>query len=179
MLRGLSTEAFARRSARRPWITIGLWVVTLVTAFMLVGSLLEGALTTEFVFVTTPEPQKGVELIEELRGLPISTNEVVIVQSDTSTVDDAEFEAFVTDLYGKLVALGPDIIRLNTLTNYYQSRDPFTVSEDRGTTIMPFVMAGDFDDATSNVDDIIKVVDAANEDAPAGFKVFITGQAVI
>ncbi|MCZ6892413.1 MAG: MMPL family transporter, partial [Chloroflexi bacterium] len=111
--------------------------------------------------------------------LPISTNEVVIVQSDTSTVDDAEFEAFVTDLYGKLVALGPDIIRLNTLTNYYQSRDPFTVSQDRNATIMPIVMAGDFDDATSNVDDIIKVVDAANEDAPAGFKVFITGQAVI
>ena len=35
MLQGLSTEAFARRSARRPWITIGLWVVTLVAAFML------------------------------------------------------------------------------------------------------------------------------------------------
>ena len=70
MLQGLSTEAFARRSARRPWITIGLWVVTLVAAFMLVGSLLEKGLTTEFVFVSTPEPQKGVELIEELRGFP-------------------------------------------------------------------------------------------------------------
>ena len=145
------------------------------------GSLLEEGLTTEFVFVNTPEPQKGVELIEELRGLPISTNEVVIVQSDTSTVDDAAFETFVTDLYGKLVALGPDIIRLNTFTNYYQSRDPFMVSQDRGTTIMPIIMAGNYDDATSNVGDIIKVVDAANEneDAPAGFKVFITGQAVI
>ena len=134
MLQGLSTEAFARRSARRPWITIGLWVVTLVVAYILVGRLLEDGLTTEFVFVSTPEPQKGVELIEESRGLPISTNEVVIVQSDTSTVDAAAFEAFETDLYGKLVALGPDIIRLNTLTNYYQTRDPFMVSEDRMTT---------------------------------------------
>ena len=179
MLQGLSTEAFARRSARRPWITIGLWVVTLVAAFMLVGNLLEDGLTTEFVFVSTPEPEKGVQLIEELRGLPISTNEVVIVQSDRFTVDDEEFEAFVTDLYGELAALGPEIIRLDTFTNFYQSRNPFTVSPDGRATIMPIVMAGDYDDATSNVDDIIDVVDATNETAPAGFEVFITGQAAI
>ena len=117
--------------------------------------------------------------MNELRGLPLSTNEVVIVQSDTFAVDDDEFEAFVTDLHGKLAALGPEIIRLNTLTNYYQSRDPSMVSQDGSATIIPMVMAGDYDDATSNIDDVIKVVDAANEDAPTGFEVFITGQAVI
>ena len=85
----------------------------------------------------------------------------------------------MTDLHGKLAALGPEIIRLNTLTNYYQSKDPSMVSQDGSATIIPMVMAGDYDDATSNVEDVIKVVDAANEDAPTGFEVFITGQAVI
>ncbi|PKB82353.1 MAG: hypothetical protein BZY88_04565 [SAR202 cluster bacterium Io17-Chloro-G9] len=58
----ISPEGLARRSARRPWITVGIWVAVLVVAFLLVGSLLEDGLTTKFVFTGSPEAQRGLEL---------------------------------------------------------------------------------------------------------------------
>ena len=156
-------------------VTIALWIITLVVALALMSTLLSDALTTQFIFVNTPESQRGVDLIEELRGLPLSTNEVIVVQSDTLTVDDPAFEQVVTGLYGDLVALGPKIVREGTLTSYYQAGAPSLVSEDRKTTIMPLTMAGDFDDATDNIEKVIEVVDKA--DAQSGFEVLITGQA--
>ena len=113
----IPTEALARGSARRPWTVIGLWVLALVIAGALVATLLNDALTTQFVFTNTPESQRGVDLMEELRGLPISTNEVVIVQSDTLTVDDPAFQQFVVGLFEKVGALGPEIIREGTFIN--------------------------------------------------------------
>ena len=177
MLQALSPESLARRSARRPMVTVALWIVTLVVALVLISTLLSDALTTQFIFVNTPESQRGVDLIEEMRGVPFSTNEVIIVQSEALTVDDPAFEQVVAGIYGELVELGPKIIREGTLTNYYQAEAPFLVSEDRGTTILPLTMAGTFDDATDNIEKVIEVVDKAN--AQSGFEVLITGQAAV
>ena len=175
MLNALSTEALARRSARRPRPTIAIWVVALAIAMFLTASLLDGTLTTQFVFTNTPESKRGLDLIEELRGLPRSTNEVVIVQSGSMMVDDAEFQQLVESLYDDLVGLGSGVIRQDTLINFYQTQASFLVSEDRRTTIIPFTMAGDFDDATDNIADVIEVVDEAG--AESGFEVLITGEA--
>ena len=175
--RFLSPESLARTSSRRPWTTIGIWILTVVVALFLVANLLGDAITTQFVFTNTPEAQRGVNLLEDLRGEPSSTNEVVIVQSDSLTVDDPAFEQKVVGLFDGIVALGPEVVREGTITNYYQSRDPFLVSQDRRTTIIPFVMAGDFDDATDNIGEVIKVVDEAK--GQQGFDVLITGQATV
>ncbi|MDP6402294.1 MAG: hypothetical protein QF467_01960 [SAR202 cluster bacterium] len=102
MRRVLSTEALARLSARRPWTTIAVWVLTLVIAVVLISSLLSDALTTRFDFVNTPESKRGVDLIEKLRGVPFSTNEVVIIESDTLTVDDEEFKQFAEQVFSDL-----------------------------------------------------------------------------
>ncbi len=175
--RFLSPESLARTSSRRPWTTIGIWILTVVVALFLVANLLGDAITTQFVFTNTPEAQRGVNLLEDLRGEPSSTNEVVIVQSDSLTVDDPAFEQKLVGLFDGIVALGPEVVREGTITNYYQSRDPFLVSQDRRTTIIPFVMAGDFDDATDNIGEVIKVVDEAK--GQQGFDVLITGQATV
>ncbi|MCZ6535049.1 MAG: MMPL family transporter [Chloroflexi bacterium] len=175
--RFLSPESLARTSSRRPWTTIGIWILTVVVALFLVANLLGDAITTQFVFTNTPEAQRGVNLLEDLRGEPSSTNEVVIVQSDSLTVDDPAFEQKLVGLFDGIVALGPEVVREGTITNYYQSRDPFLVSQDRRTTIIPFVMAGDFDDATDNIGEVIKVVDEAK--GQQGFEVLITGQATV
>lgn len=137
-----STEHIALASARRPWVVVGLWLVTLVIAVVLISTLLADALTTQFAFTTTPESQLGLDLIEELRGVPNSTNEVVIVQSDKLTVDDGAFQQAVEDIFEDLKELGPEVIRQDTLVNFYQAELPFLVSKDRQTTIMPFAMAG-------------------------------------
>jgi len=114
----LLTESLARFSAENRWWVLGAWVVLLAVSIAIMSTLLASALTTQFVFTNTPEAQRGVDLIEEMRGLPISTNEVVIVRSETMTIDDPAFEQAVTDLTSRLQALGPDIIRLETLVDY-------------------------------------------------------------
>ncbi len=173
----LSPGHIARQSAKRPWVTIGLWVLTVVIAIVLVGSFLDDGLTTKFTFTNSPESKKGFDLLEErLRG-PIGTKEVVIVRSEASTVDDPAFQQFVVSLFGKLVALGPEIIRDGTLTNYYQGKAEYLVSQDRHTTIIPFTMAGDFDDGSENIDPVIRAVEGAK--GQEGFKVLITGQSTV
>ncbi|MCH7802131.1 MAG: MMPL family transporter [Chloroflexi bacterium] len=176
----LSTLSISRKSAERPKTTIAIWIGTLVLAFVLISTLLESALTTEFVFTNTPESQRGVDLIEELRGQPISTNEVVIVRSDTFTVDDAEFQAEVEAVWGEIDALGEEVIRPGSFTNFYRTDIPDTsglVSADRRTTIMPFVTAGTFLDATDNVPLVLDIVE--NRNAASDFTVLLTGQATI
>ena len=59
----LSTEGIARASARRPWITIGVWIVVLATAIALMSTLLADALTTEFAFTNNPDSKKADTLI--------------------------------------------------------------------------------------------------------------------
>ena len=86
---------------------IAAWVVTLVIAIVLIASLLGGALTTQFIFTNTPESQRGLDLIEDLRGFPNSTNEVVIVRSDSLTVDDPAFQSAVESVTAGLRELGP------------------------------------------------------------------------
>ena len=173
----LSTEAIARRSARRPWVTIGIWVLVIIIAIALRAALFEDAITTEFTFTSNPDSKRADELLEDrLRG-PKATNEVVIVQSESMTVDDPAFQAVVQGLFEEIASLGPEVIKEGTITNYYLRGDPFLVSEDRGTTIIPFTMEGEFDDATDNIDNIISIVERARE--VPGFKVLITGQATV
>ena len=146
-----------------------------VVAFLLVAGLLEDGLTTKFVFTGSPESQRGLELQKDLRGGFPGTNEVVIVESDTLTVDSPEFQEFVEDLTGKLADLRQEVIRPETLTNYYDTQSPFLLSEDRRTTLIPFTMFGDFDDASDSIEEVAVVVDKAQEQDD--FKVLLTGQA--
>ena len=173
----LSTEALARKSANRPWTIIILWVLVLVVSIVLWGALFEDAITTEFAFTSNPDSKRADELLEDRMRGPKGTNEVVIVQSESMTVDDPAYQEFVEGIFGKLVALGPDVIRQDTLVNYYQGQEPFLVSENRQTTIMPFTMAGEFDDATDNIVKVIDIVEQSRN--VTGFRVLITGQALL
>ena len=175
--RNLSTGSLARSSARHPWRVIGIWVLAIVISVILWGALFEGAITTEFAFTNNPDSKRADELIEErVLGGPKGTSEVVIVQSETLTVDDQAYQEFVDGLFGKLMALGPDVIRQETLVNYYQELAPFLVSESGRTTIMPFTMAGEFDDAS---DHIGEVIDIAKQSRNETFRVLVTGQATV
>ena len=171
----LSTESIARASSRRPWVTIGIWVAIFVVGILLVVTLLEDGLTTKFVFTGNPEAQRGLSLLEDLRGGFPGTKEVVIVESATMTVSDEEFETFVEDVSQKLLDLEPGIIRPETLTNYYRDEAPFLVSGDRRTTLILFTMFGDFDDAGKSIEEVAVVVDKAKEQGE--FRVLLTGQA--
>ncbi len=172
-----STESLARKSATHPWRVVAVWVVVFLVGAFLMSTLLKDGETTAFVFTGNPEVNKGLDLLEdEIRG-PTGTNEVVVIQSSTFTVDDPQFRQVVESLTANLAKLGPEIIRLETLGNFYSTGAPPLVSDDRTTTLISFVMAGDFDDNSDNIPDVVDVVDAAQ--GQDGFEILITGQATI
>ena len=175
--RKLSPERITRLTARRPWVTIGLWVALVVIALFLVATLLSDGITTKFDFTNVPESKRADNLLEEKLHRPKGTNEVVIIQSDTLTVNDPEFAQFAEGLFAKIAALGPEVIREGTLTSYYLSDASFLVSLDLRTIIIPFTMAGDFVDSTDNIERVIEVVEEAK--IQSEFKVLITGQATV
>ena len=177
----LSTESISRVSAKHPWPVIGLWVVSVLIAGFLFVSLLSDGETTEFVFVSDADPQVGLELLEDrLRG-PTGTNEIVVIESESFTVEDPEFRQLVEDVTSALAGLGPEVIRPPTLANFYQTgatpeASPL-VSADLSATIIPFVMAGGVDQATETIEDVVHTV-AGFQDRD-GFRVLLTGQAAL
>ena len=171
----LSTEALARASSRRPWVTIGIWVAALAVAVVLNGTLLAGALTSEFAFTNDPDAQRAQRMLEErLRG-PRKITEIVIVQSETLTVDDEAFQSRVETLFGEILGLGRD--KVEGGVHYYLITDESLVSADRRTTIMPFTMVGDFDEATASAEELLEMV--RRSDGQDGFKVLVSGETTI
>ena len=172
MRSAFSTETLARASAKRPWPTVAVWVGLIVVAGYLIVNLLGDALTTDADITTNPESKQARALIEERLHGPQRVNEIVIVQSESATVDEPAFQAFVEELYRDVTELGPGVVAGGT--NYYQQRDESLVSDDRRVTILPFSMAGTFEDAGDNIGDVLKVLETAETD---GFEILIAGNA--
>ena len=146
----------------------------LVAAFVAIGTLVDGTMTTEFYFFNNPESKRADALLETLRG-PADVNEVIIVRSSVEsgvTVDDPSYEELVSDLRNDVAALGSSFVA--SVVSYYETGDKSMVSEDGRTTIIPIVMAGEFKDAESNVKSVLDVVDQAKTGNE--FEVFITGE---
>ncbi|MEO6197999.1 MAG: MMPL family transporter [Dehalococcoidia bacterium] len=170
----LSTDSLASASARKPWFVVVAWVIVLVGAIVAISTLLEDALTTEQRITNNPDSEAADGLLEEWRG-ETPVNEIVIIRSDELTVDDGAFQAKVESVFNGISALGPGIVSGGT--NYFQSGDQSMVSEDRGTTILPFTMAGGPLDADDNIGEVLNVVEKA--DAAGDFEVLIVGPASI
>ena len=169
------TKFLARVCAQRPWVTIGAWVALVAIGLVVIRLLLPSATTTELTLGGSYESQRASAILEEgLRG-PKALSELVIVQSPSLTVDDPAFRAKVESIHAQIMELGPDTIQLGL--HYYLTNDPLLVSPDRGTTIISFVLAGDFEEATGNVEDVIHIVREA--DGADGFRVLIGGDASV
>ena len=169
------TGFLARICAKRPWVTVGAWIALVVIAGLLIQSLFASATTTELVLSGSAESARASQLLEDrLRG-PEPLVEIVIVQSDSLTVDDAEFQAKVESVFHEVMALGSENVVFGR--NYYQENDVILVSADRRTTIMEVVLEGTFDEAAVNVEHVIDVVKEAN--AADDFRVLVGGTASI
>jgi RND superfamily putative drug exporter len=175
MSRFFSLENIARWSARHPWIVLGFWGLLLAGSALVIVLFLGSALTTEQAFTGTPESKRADRLLEEkLRG-PQRITEIVVLRSPTLTVDDPAFQERARALHTEITALGTDVVESGV--NYTILPDPSLISQDRHTTVMPFVMAGDFDQADRNIPKVIEVVQQANGDQD--FEILLTGGASI
>ena len=169
------TERLARISARRPWATIGVWLLLMLVMGGIGQNLLPTALTTELRFMSTftqVEAQQADDLLRDSQLDPLS--EAVLVQSETLTVEDPAFRSKVAELTGALIALGPEVVTGGA--NYYLTNDERLVSADRRTTVILAQLKGPIAHATENAEELIHLVDEANRD---GFRVLVAGNATI
>ena len=173
------TESLARISSRRPWVTIGIWLAIVLIALGIVGQLLPTATTTELRIIPRFGEVGSVTVSELLEGSPIEPPpaEIVIVQSETSTVDDAAFRAKTEEVTGKLRELEPEVVQAST--NYYEvlETNPLDslalVSTDRRSAIVALQMTGTLGEALENIEEVIHVVQEADHDD--GFRVLVVG----
>lgn len=170
----ISSSGLARRCSCRPWATISIWLVLIAVSAGLTFTLLSGALTTDESFTNEPESKRAENLIEE-RLRPEKIEEIVVVSSPKLTVDSPAYKRKVEALFNGITALGKDVVAEGT--NYYVKRNKLLVSADRHATTLPFVMTGDQDTASDNIDGVLEVVKAANRDPE--FEVSTAGDASI
>ena len=181
------TELLARVSARRPFVIIVIWAVAALIAGGLavdaeiapgpkpLTDILDKATTTEFRLSSNAESERADRLLEDRFRGPKPIGEIVILQSDSLTVDAPEFQAKVEAVYEDVLSLGDGIIKPTPQQNYYLTNDPSLVSADRSTIIIPLVMTGSLEEAVENVPDVLHVVE--EEDGKDGFRVLMVGDA--
>ena len=193
------TEWLARVSARRAIVVIAIWGVLVIAGGILADDaglglnfgfvdVLDNATTTELTLGGGAESSRAEELLEtRLRG-PKPNTEIVIVQSDSLTVDDPDFRERVQGMDSEFRALGAETV-VNTehyfipeallalLPPELRALREQTVSADRKTTIMRLTLTDDFDEALENIGPVLEVVHRAN--GKDGFRVLIVGDASI
>ncbi len=90
------TGRLARASARRPWLTIGMWGLVLVGAFSLAGSVNDHVSTTPTDYVAT-DSQTASDLDANARPAhsDATFHETIVVASTTSRMGDSAFDEAV------------------------------------------------------------------------------------
>ena len=165
-------ERVALASARHPRRTISLWLAAMVLAFVAIGALLGGALTTEGKPTNNPQSERAKDALEA--AFPTASSaaitDIVIVRSPNYTVDDPRFRAFVRRLGDEVRgAKGVESVR-----TYFGAHDPSLVSADRHATLVQFAMP---DESSSGIDDVVTAVKQA--DSSSAFAVTVTGQRTV
>ncbi len=161
----LSTQTLASASARHPWRTIGAWIAVSILAMVAIAFGL-GNLTTEGAPTNNPESERALDA--KFRAFPPNRDEVVtdivVVRSETYTVDDPQFEAFVGAL-----AVRAETGGLSRVRTYLDDPAGNLVSRDRHATMAPVAIFGD-----DEVASVVRAVETADENE--AFAVSITGE---
>jgi uncharacterized membrane protein YdfJ with MMPL/SSD domain len=162
------TEQLARASARRPWVTIACWIVTLVVAFGLVGALFSSALSSDRSLPGS-ESQKATSLLKRYLPKTQRSHELILVRSSTLTVEDPAFRTTVEQVYDKVNGSKG----VFSVTDYYRQPSSSLVSADMHATILPVEMTANSSDGEKDVEPIVKYVQSVS--GKNGVDAFITG----
>jgi RND superfamily putative drug exporter len=150
------TETLARASSRRPWVTVGLWVVAIVAAGALSSQLLDGVLTTDADFTNDPEAKRAAEVAEDRFGAE-GVTEIFLVTSESATASDPAFETKVRQLQASATEIGG--AEIQDVVTYYDTKDPSMVSDDGRWTLVPvtFKETDELETLRAEIDEIRKV----------------------
>jgi RND superfamily putative drug exporter len=176
-----STAGLARISARRPWFVVFGWIVLLILSLGIAATSLGDAFTSGSDFTGDPESARGADLIKARMygGQDQPPSEIVIVRSETSTVDAAAFQQVVERTASDLRAL-PEIVA--GVITYYDTvaagtpDDTGLVSPDRKSTLLSVILVGDLDQASEHVADYTAAIDGLQTD---GFQIVTVGDITV
>ena len=165
-----STDRLARNAATHPWLTVVLWVALLVGGVMAASQL---ELTPGWE-IRNSESVRATEIIEdEILGTSPAA-ETIVIQSETLTVDDPAYRAFVEELTAEIRALPEGI---GSVANYYELGEEGLVSQDRRTTLMPVTLTGDVVEAVETVGPLVELLHET--DGQEGFRTLTAGDGSI
>jgi RND superfamily putative drug exporter len=170
----LSTTSVARASARHPWRTIGFWILMIVLAGVLQGTM-GGAFNGDDNFTNNPDSKIADQLRNERMG-DDPMDETVVIRSNSATVDDAAYRQVVDQTVADLRGLSSIVATANSYYDATAAGDPEAekmVSQDRHATVIAVTLATDVeDDNATEAEQYIAVAQGHRGD---GFEVFTVG----
>nr|MBA2296809.1 MMPL family transporter [Actinomycetota bacterium] len=164
------TERAARLSSRHPWRVVAVWLAVLVAAVGTIGTSLESALEGEIAITSETESKRAEQLFAE--GFPPApaekdVTEVVVIRSESGSVDDAVFEEHVQELADELRQAGA-----TNVVSFYASGDDGLVSADRDATELLVGLGPDGDEEA--VKPLVALVQALDDEP--GVAAAMTGE---
>ena len=159
------TERLAVACAARPRATLAAWGMIVVLSLVLAGTALHG-LTTGAHVVGSTQSSQAETLYDQTVGSAAGAQptDVIVVSSKSSTVDDADFIAFVDRLAAR-------VRTASGVTNVTSDLSPASprVSTDGHAVLIDLRAATD-----SDIKPVVAAVEAAN--GSGGFSVAVTGE---
>ena len=158
------TGRITRAAALHPWRAIGAWVLLVIAAFGASGAMNVSSDTA----TAGTEATTASDLIKERLREQTPPEEFIIVESETTTTDEAAFAGFVDSLVGDLRALG----EVDSVVSYRDGSEGL-VSENRHSALVTVRLTGDEEDAADSAKPLVGVVQKA--DGTEGFRVTTVG----
>ena len=128
------TGRISSAAARHPWRTLGFWMVLLVAAFLVSGTM---NLTSNAETRGT-EATKAAALIDERLRQQTPPEEFLVIESEAATADEGEYSEFVNSLVSELRL----IEEVASVASYLEGA-PGLVSADGQTVLIPVTLTGD------------------------------------
>jgi uncharacterized membrane protein YdfJ with MMPL/SSD domain len=161
----IMTERVARACARRPWRVLGGWVLAVVLSVVLIGAFLGDALTSQAEVTTQTDSKRADQLLAEQMGGGSEPTDVMVVRSQTLTVNDPAFQDQVQRLRQQALATGV----LDEAAVAAAGVEDLPVSPDNHAVLVPLPLRAD------DIEPVVELVEAA--DGQGGFDVKLTGEA--
>lgn len=158
------TGRIAHGSARRPWLTVGVWLVALAGAIYAAGGLGDAVTYDERVFAAT-ESNDADAINERARGGGDHEVETVVVQAESAIFGDAAFTAALTDLTHALEGVeGVEAVTAPTASS------PSPVSDAGDVAVVNVAVTPDDDGGTATA-----LLEAYDQAAADGFSLRAVG----
>ena len=160
------TETLARMSSRRPWLVVGLWLILILTAFVLVAMFL--AFEGEAEITRTTESKQAERVLDE--GFPREAatgntiTEVVVVRAESGDIRTEATRARIAALAEDLRVSGAERVVI-----YDDARR--LVSQDGDATVLLLALGQDGEDDVEDMVDVVEQLD----DEPA-YEAAVTGE---